>query len=171
MGQINPASQQRLIQYSVDRVLDESNTDTKILVLARQDGHADSFPIWIGAAEGHAIKLALDTTLTPRPMSHDLIKSFMEHLNVTVRRVVIGDVKNSTYYATVYLESKGVERTVDARPSDAIALAIRAKAPVFVDTRVLEQARSVDVTSEQADQERLTRWLESLDPDDLGYKM
>ena len=95
-------------------MLDETNTDTKILVLARQDGHPDSFPIWIGAAEGHAIKLALDTTLTPRPMSHDLVKSFMEHLNVSVRRVVIGDVKNSTYYATVYLENNGVERTVDA---------------------------------------------------------
>ena len=66
----------------MDRVLDETNTDTKILVLSRQDGQSDTFPIWIGAAEGHAIKLALDTTLTPRPMSHDLIKSFAEHLNI-----------------------------------------------------------------------------------------
>ncbi|HWC51103.1 MAG TPA: bifunctional nuclease family protein, partial [Nitrospira sp.] len=102
MDQTKP-SDQRLVEYAVERVIDETNTDTKILVLSRQDGKADNFPIWIGAAEGHAIKLALDTTMTPRPMSHDLIKSFIEHLNVRVRRVVIGDVKNSTYYATVYL--------------------------------------------------------------------
>ena len=78
MGKNTPSPDQGLIEYAVDRVLDETNTDTKILVLARQDGRPDSFPIWIGAAEGHAIKLALDTTLTPRPMSHDLIKSVME---------------------------------------------------------------------------------------------
>ncbi len=90
MSQANPRSQdQALVEYQVDRVLDETNTDTKIVVLARQDGRPDSFPIWVGAAEGHAIKLALDTTMTPRPMSHDLIKSFVEHLSVTVRRVVI----------------------------------------------------------------------------------
>ena len=89
MGQSKSSPDQRLVEYTVDRVVDETNTDTKILVLSRHDGQSDSFPIWIGAAEGHAIKLALDTTLTPRPMSHDLIKSFMEHLNVTVRRIVI----------------------------------------------------------------------------------
>jgi bifunctional DNase/RNase len=153
MGQPNPASQQQLIQYGVERVLDETNTDTKILVLARQDGHPDSFPIWIGAAEGHAIKLALDTTLTPRPMSHDLIKSFMEHLNVSVRRVVIGDVKNSTYYATVYLENNGVERTVDARPSDAISLALRTRAPIYVTEDVLARRNTAHLESWLAKQD------------------
>ena len=128
MGQTQPcrSPNNRPGRIPVDRVLDEANTDTKILVLARQDGHPDSFPIWVGAAEGHAIKLALDTMLTPRPMSHDLVKSFMEHLNVTSIASSSADVKNSTYYATVYLENKGVERTVDARPSDAISLALRA---------------------------------------------
>jgi bifunctional DNase/RNase len=153
MGQPNPVPQQRLIQYTVERVLDETNTDTKILVLARQDGHPDSFPIWIGAAEGHAIKLALDTTLTPRPMSHDLIKSFMEHLNVTVRRVVVGDVKNSTYYATVYLENNGVERTVDARPSDAISLALRTGAPLYVTEDVLARRNTAHLESWLAKQD------------------
>ena len=154
MGQPNPSSQQRLIEYAVDRVLDETNTDAKILVLARQDGHPDSFPIWIGAAEGHAIKLALDTTLTPRPMSHDLIKSFMEHLNVRVRRVVIGDVKNSTYFATVYLENNGVERTVDARPSDAISLALRTRAPLYVSEDVLARRNTSNLESWLAKQEQ-----------------
>jgi bifunctional DNase/RNase len=153
MGQTNTAPDQGLIAYKVERVLDETNTDTKILVLARQDGRSDSFPIWIGAAEGHAIKLALDTTLTPRPMSHDLIKSFAEHLNVSVRRVVIGDVKNSTYYATVYLENNGVERTVDARPSDAISLALRTHAPLFVTEDVLARRNTANLDSWLAKQD------------------
>src|SRR4026208_1605920 len=109
MGQTDPAPKQRLVEYVVDRVLDETNTDTKILVLARQDGHLDSFPIWIGSAEGHAIQLALGRPLTPRPVGDCRVKGFMEHLKVPVRRGVSGDVKNSTYYATVYLENNGVE--------------------------------------------------------------
>jgi len=153
MSQANPAQDQALVEYKVDRVLDETNTDTKIIVLARQDGRPDSFPIWVWATEGHAIKLALDTTMTPRPLSHDLIKSFIEHLSVTVRRVVIGDVKNSTYYATVYLENHGVERTVDARPSDAISLALRTHAPVYITQDVLARRNTANLDS----------WLAKLD--------
>ena len=153
MSQANPAQDQALVEYKVDRVLDETNTDTKIIVLARQDGRPDSFPIWVGATEGHAIKLALDTTMTPRPLSHDLIKSFIEHLSVTVRRVVIGDVKNSTYYATVYLENHGVERRVDARPSDAISLALRTHAPVYITQDVLARRNTANLDS----------WLAKLD--------
>jgi bifunctional DNase/RNase len=145
MEQPPSSPDQGLIAYKVDRVLDETNTDTKILVLSRQDGQLDTFPIWIGAAEGHAIKLALDTTLTPRPMSHDLIKSIAEHLNVHVRRIVIGDVKNSTYYATVYLENNGVERTVDARPSDAISLALRTNAPLYITEDVLARRNTANL--------------------------
>ena len=154
MGQSKSPADQRLVEYAVDRVVDETNTDTKILVLSRQDGRPDSFPIWIGAAEGHAIKLALDTTLTPRPMSHDLIKSFMEHLSVTVRRVVIGDVRNSTYYATVYLENNGVERTVDARPSDAISLALRTRAPLYVSEDVLARRNTANLEQWLSKQEQ-----------------
>jgi bifunctional DNase/RNase len=145
MEQPPSSPDQGLIAYKVDRVVDETNTDTKILVLSRQDGQSDTFPIWIGAAEGHAIKLALDTTLTPRPMSHDLIKSIAEHLNVHVRRIVIGDVKNSTYYATVYLENNGVERTVDARPSDAISLALRTNAPLYITEDVLARRNTANL--------------------------
>ena len=145
MEQPPSSPDQGLIAYKVDRGLDETTPDTKILVLSRQDGQSDTFPIWIGAAEGHAIKLALDTTLTPRPMSHDLIKSIAEHLNVHVRRIVIGDVKNSTYYATVYLENNGVERTVDARPSDAISLALRTNAPLYITEDVLARRNTANL--------------------------
>jgi bifunctional DNase/RNase len=160
MEQPPSSPEQGLIAYKVDRVLDETNTDTKILVLSRQDGQSDTFPIWIGAAEGHAIKLALDTTLTPRPMSHDLIKSIAEHLNVHVRRIVIGDVKNSTYYATVYLENNGVERTVDARPSDAISLALRTNAPLYITKDVLARRNTAN----------LDLWLAKQDKNSLNQQ-
>lgn len=153
MSQTDSAKDQALVAFKVDRVIDESSTDTKILVLSREDGQPDSFPIWVGAAEGHAIKLALDTTMTPRPMSHDLIKSFVEHLGLSVRRVVIADVKNSTYYASVHLDNHGVERTVDARPSDAISLALRTQAPIYITQDVLARRSTANLDS----------WLSKLD--------
>lgn len=129
-----PASQEKesLIQLTVDRVVEDSNTDTRIIVLARSDGGAEHFMVWVGASEGEAIKRALDAAITPRPMSHDLVKSFGEHFGIKTERVVLTDVKGSTYYATVFLENKGVGRTIDARPSDAIALALRCQAPIYV---------------------------------------
>jgi hypothetical protein len=160
MSQIPSLQSQPIVEYKVDRVLDEPNTDTKIVVLTRQDGQRDTFPIWVGAAEGHAIKLALDTTVTPRPMSHDLIKSFADHLGVTIRRVVITDVKNSTYYATVYLGNNGVERTLDARPSDALSLALRVRCPVYITQEVLGRRSTTN----------LDAWLAKLDSKNIGTR-
>lgn len=128
-----------LIQLLVDRVVEDSNTDTRIIVLTRSDGEAEHFMIWVGATEGEAIKRALDAAITPRPMSHDLVKSFGEHFGIKTERVVLTDVKGSTYYATVFLENKGVARTIDARPSDAIALALRCQAPIYVTRDVWRQ--------------------------------
>jgi len=127
-----PQEKESLIQLTVDRVVEDSNTDTRIVVLARSDGGAEHFMVWVGASEGEAIKRAVDTAITPRPMSHDLVKSFGEHFGIKTERVVLTDVKGSTYYATVFLENKGVGRTIDARPSDAIALALRCQAPIYV---------------------------------------
>ena len=139
MSAVDLPKEQELVEYRVERILEEANTDTRIVVLVRQDGLPNTFPIWVGAAEGNAIKLALDTMITPRPMSHDLIKSFAEHLNITIQRVVIGDVKSSTYYAMVHVTNKGVERTIDARPSDAISLALRAPCPIYITQDVLNR--------------------------------
>jgi hypothetical protein len=121
--------------------------------------------------EANAIALQIENIAPPRPMTHDLLRNLLADLGATLARVIVADLRENTFYAYLELHRGGEVQLVDARPSDAIALAIRTKAPVFVDTKVLDQARSVDVSSEQADQERLTRWLESLDPDDLGYKM
>ena len=150
--------EQDLVEYRVDRILDEANTDTKIVVLIRQNDAHDTFPIWVGASEGNAIKLALDTMITPRPMSHDLVKSFAEHLNITIQRVVIADVKSSTYYALVHLSNKGFERAIDARPSDAIALALRAPCPIYVTQDVLKKRSTTN----------LDAWLAKLEAKDIG---
>jgi bifunctional DNase/RNase len=104
-------------------------------------------------------------------MTHDLLNNLVLELGASLVRVVITSLQDNTFYAYLQLDRTGETILVDARPSDAIALSLRAKAPVFVDSRVLDQAKSVDVSTEQADQERLQKWLESLDPEDLGYKM
>jgi bifunctional DNase/RNase len=150
-----PASQEKesLIQLTVDRVVEDSNTDTRIIVLARSDGGAEHFMVWVGASEGEAIKRAVDAAITPRPMSHDLVKSFGEHFGIKTERVVLTDVKGSTYYATVFLENKGVGRTIDARPSDAIALALRCHAPIYV---------TQDVWKRRSGQ-NLNAWLSKLE--------
>lgn len=126
--------------------------------MSRIDGGTELFTVWVGAAEGESIRRALDTSVTPRPMSHDLIKSFGEHFGVKTERVVLTDVKSSTYFATVYLESNGVTRTIDARPSDAIALALRCQAPIYV---------TQDVWKRRSGQ-NLDAWLSKLDTKNIG---
>jgi bifunctional DNase/RNase len=127
-----------LTKLTVHGVVADPNTETQIVIL-RDERTAQVLPIWVGAAEGNAIKLAMDDAPTPRPMSHDLLRSMMEHLSLAVSKVVVTDVKNNTFFASVYLTSQGTERTVDARPSDAIALALRTNSPIFVTANVLQQ--------------------------------
>ncbi len=128
-----------LTKLTVHGVVADPNTETQIVIL-RDERTAQVLPIWVGAAEGNAIKLAMDDAPAPlRPMSHDLLRSIMEHLSLAVTRVVVTDVKNNTYFASVHLTSQGTERTVDARPSDAIALALRTNSPIFVTANVLQQ--------------------------------
>ena len=144
-------------QMTVHGVVTDPNTETQIVIL-RDERTAQVLPIWVGAAEGNAIKLALDEAPTPRPMSHDLLRSLVEHLNLTVAKVVISDVKSNTFYAAVHLASQGTERTVDARPSDAIALALRAGSPIFVAAEVLRQRGG----------NSLDAWLEKLGTKNIG---
>ena len=147
-----------LIELTIDRVVEDSNTDTRIVILSRADEAAERFMIWVGASEGESIRRALDTSVTPRPMSHDLVKNFGEHLGVKTTRVILTDVKNSTYFATVYLEHKNVTRTIDARPSDAIALALRCHAPIYI---------TPDVWRRRSGQ-NLDAWLNKLETKNIG---
>jgi len=140
-------------------------------VILRDADNQRMLPIWVGPVEANAIALQIENVAPPRPMTHDLLVQLMRELGATLVRVVIEDLKDNTFYAYLELRRGDEPLLVDARPSDALALALRTKARVFVHPRVLEQSKSIDVSSDQADQDRLQRWLESLDPDDMGYKM
>ena len=142
------------------------------IILLRDSGGERVLPIWVGAFEANAIALQIENVSTPRPMTHDLLNNVIQGLNASLEKVVVCEVKDSTFYALMHLRLPDGIVVVDARPSDAIALALRASAPIFVDEDVIEEAKSLDFKPEQADSARLQKWLESLNPEDLGkYKM
>ncbi len=159
-----------LIEMAVKGLMVDPLTNLPIIIL-RDETNERVLPIWVGPVEANAIALQVENVSTPRPMTHDLLRHVLTEMGGTLTRVIIHDLQESTFYA--YLEiQQGEERLlIDARPSDALALSLRAKVPIFVNVSVFEHARGADVAPQQVDQERLQRWLESLDPDDLGYKM
>jgi len=159
-----------LIEMHIKGLMLDPVTNVPIVVLKDSDNQR-ALPIWVGPVEANAIALQVENVAPPRPMTHDLFQRLLTALGASVSRVVIADLRGSTYYAYLEVEREGERLFLDARPSDALAIALRTGAPVFVTASVLDQARSLEVSSEQADQERLQRWLESLDPDDMGYKM
>jgi len=146
-------------------------TNMPIIILRDKDGQR-VLPIWVGVFEANAIALQIENISTPRPMTHDLLRNVIGDLNASVERIVVSDLRENTFYAIIYLALQGDRIAIDARPSDAIALALRTSAPIYVEERVIDNARTLDVTADTGDTERLQKWLESLDPDDLGkYKM
>ncbi|MGB9835167.1 MAG: bifunctional nuclease family protein [Candidatus Saccharicenans sp.] len=129
-------------------------------------------PIWIGVFEANAIALSLEGILTPRPMTHDLMKNFLDELNIKVEKVVVNDVRDNTFYAIIYLSQNEISYQIDSRPSDAIALALRVQAPIYVNEEVLKKAHGLKSEESLEDSEKLKQWLENLRPEDLGkYKM
>jgi len=146
-------------------------TNMPIIILRDCDGER-VLPIWVGVFEANAIALQIENISTPRPMTHDLLRNVLRDLNASVQRIVVSDLKDNTFYALIYVEINGEVTAIDARPSDAIALALRTQAPIFVEEYVIDHAKTVDIAPEKGDSERLQRWLESLDPEELGkYKM
>ena len=129
-------------------------------------------PIWIGHPEAAAILMKLQAKDTPRPMTHDLFTNVLGELDAEIVQIAVTDLRDNTFYARITLRRDGTTFEVDSRPSDAIALALRTRAPIFVEETVIDNAKTVDTSSEKADADRLHKWLESIDPDDLGkYKM
>jgi uncharacterized protein len=159
-----------LIEMFIKGLMIDPANNMPIVVL-RDDANQRTLPIWVGPVEANAIALQIENVSPARPMTHDLLANLIGDLGGAVKRVVISDLREGTFFAYLEIESGGEVMLVDSRPSDALAVSLRTKAPVFVETAVLDRARSVDVASDEADRERLQRWLESLDPDDLGYKM
>ncbi len=129
-------------------------------------------PIWVGIFEANAIALQMENISTPRPMTHDLLRHVIEDLGGAVTKIVIADLRDNTFYALIHVETPGGPIAIDARPSDAIALALRTQASIFVEESVIDSAKGVDFATDRGDSERLQKWLESLDPEELGkYKM
>jgi uncharacterized protein len=146
-------------------------TNMPIVILRDKDGDR-VLPIWVGIFEANAIALQIENISTPRPMTHDLLRNVIRDLNGTVQKIVVSDLKETTFYALIYLLVGEDVVALDARPSDAIALALRTQAPIFVEEHVIESAKTVDFKPDSNDSDRLQRWLESLDPEELGkYKM
>ena len=140
------------------------------IVVLKDDADKIFLPIWVGIFEANAIALKLESIETPRPMTHDLLRNVLETLNANVQQIVINDLRDSTFFATIYVTVGGRNLTIDARPSDAIALALRTDAPILVAQTVLDQAQTI--SSEETQEDRLKKWLENVSSEDLGkYKM
>ena len=160
-----------LIEMSIKGLMVDPMAGTPIVILKDKQGDR-VLPIWVGVPEANAIALQIENVSTPRPMTHDLLRNIITDLEGRVDRVVVSDLKDNTYFAIIHLTVRGERVAVDARPSDAIALALRTRSPILVEEAVIENARTADFTAEPADNERLQKWLESLDPEELGkYKM
>ena len=162
-----------LVAMSIKGLMLDPVSNSPIVVL-KDDDEKFFLPIWVGIFEANAIALQLENITTPRPMTHDLLRNMIAELNARVLRIVINDLRDSTFFAQIRLAvGTGTDRTleVDARPSDAIALALRTEAPIYVAQSVLDQAQTI--SPEDGDsEERTKKWFESLSPEDLGkYKM
>jgi bifunctional DNase/RNase len=140
------------------------------LVILRDLEGTKALPIWVGIQEANAIALEIEQVPTPRPMTHDLIKNILEGIHATVTRIVVNDLKDSTFYATIFLSLNSNEIRIDSRPSDAIAVALRVKAPIFVTQEVIDRAGSIDLGKQPLaeDPDQLKEWLENIKPEDFG---
>ena len=146
-------------------------TSMPIVILRDKTGE-NVLPIWVGIFEANAIASQIENVESPRPMTHDLVKNLIDNFNGEVQKIVITDLEESTFYATIHININNKISTVDSRPSDAIAIALRAKAPIFAEKKIIDQAKNSDIKPQAGESERLEQWLQDLDEDSLGkYKM
>ncbi len=142
------------------------------IVILKDVGGNSILPIWVGVYEANAIALEIEKVATPRPMTHDLIKSLLAGLSTGMKKVVVSELKDDTFYAVIWLERDGEIISVDSRPSDALALALRLDCPIYVEEAVLKSSKTASSVSDKINQEEMRRWLEGLNDEDLGrYKM
>ncbi|MDR1728835.1 MAG: bifunctional nuclease family protein [Acidobacteriota bacterium] len=162
------------IEFRIKGLMMDPLSNAPIVVLQEAGGET-LLPIWVGIFEANAIALQIEKVEPPRPMTHDLIKGILSHLEVGVSKVVVTELLDNTFYALVFLDAGGKVIAVDARPSDAIALALRTDAPIFVTDEVVSKSNRPDaptISGGRNAPEDIKKWLENLDPDDLGkYKM
>jgi bifunctional DNase/RNase len=155
------------LRVEIKGLMLDPSSNVPIVIL--RDTESQLFlPIWIGLSEANAIASRIEGIEPPRPMTHDLLRSVFEHLGGEVEKIVISDLKESTFFAVIHVRQGSRPVEIDARPSDAIALALRVNAPIFVLRAVLDKAQAVDLASQATDEEKLKKWLEEISPDELG---
>ena len=159
------------VEMKIRGLMVDPSTQQPIVILKDLSGNT-VLPIWVGLFEASAIALEVEKAATPRPMTHDLLRNMIHGLNASVERVVVSELRDDTFFAVIWLQQNGVIVTVDARPSDALALALRSDCPIFVNEEVLRTAKVIPSPADQASAEDLKNWLENLNDEDLGrYKM
>jgi uncharacterized protein len=159
------------VEMKIRGLMMDPMTNMPIVVLKDLAGEA-VLPIWVGIYEANAIALEIEKVTTPRPMTHDLIKVLLMGLDTSIKKVVVSELKDDTFYALIWLERNGELISVDSRPSDALALALRHDCPIYVEDRVLQTSKSSTTVSEKVNNEELRKWLENLNDEDMGrYKM
>lgn len=159
------------IEMKIRGLMMDPVTNMPIVILKDTAG-AQILPIWVGIYEANAIALEIEKVTTPRPMTHDLIKNVLTGLETGVEKVVVSELRDDTFYAVIWLRRDGEVISIDSRPSDALALALRLDCPIYVDEQVLKNAKSAANVSEKAGNDELRRWLEGLNDEDFGrYKM
>jgi bifunctional DNase/RNase len=142
------------------------------IVILKDVGGTAVLPIWVGIYEANAIALEIEKVTTPRPMTHDLLKNLLLGLETHVHRVVVNDLKDDTFFAVIWLEKDGQAISVDSRPSDALALALRVDCPIYVEDDVLKNSKVSGAAADKVSNEELRKWLENLNDEDMGrYKM
>ena len=159
------------VEMQIRGLMMDPVTNMPIVVL--KDVRSDMvLPIWVGIFEANAIALELDKTATPRPMTHDLLRNLARGLNAVVKKVVVSELKDDTFYAVIWMDHAGETVTLDARPSDAIALALRWDCPIYVHRDVLTNSKIAANTAQNINPDELRKWLENLNDDEMGrYKM
>jgi len=159
------------LEVKIRGLMMDPMTNMPVVVLKETQG-SGILPIWVGVYEANAIALEIEKVSTPRPMTHDLIKSLLLGLNTALRKVVVSELKDDTFYAVIWLDRDGELISVDSRPSDALALALRLDCPIYVEETVLKSSKLASTVSDKASNEELRRMLEGLNDEDFGrYKM
>ena len=159
------------LEVKIRGLMMDPMTNMPVVVLKETQG-SGILPIWVGVYEANAIALEIEKVQTPRPMTHDLLKNVLTGLNVRVQRVVVSDLKDETFYALIWMERDGQIISMDSRPSDALALALRLDCPIYVEEQVLKSSKISGAAAEKTTNEELRKWLEGLNDEDLGrYKM
>ena len=159
------------VEMKIRGLMMDPVTNMPIVILKDVAGDA-VLPIWVGVYEANAIAMEIEKITTPRPMTHDLLKNFLIGLDTRVHKVVVSELKDETFFAVIWLEREGHIISIDSRPSDALALALRMDCPIYVADQVLKSSKLSTANADRVSAEELRKWLEGLNDEDLGrYKM